>query len=79
MLSKKYGLAPGRGISNVLIKNVTYNGLTANPSEIKGYAEDRIVKGVRIEGLTINGKKISDLSALPVNVGPFVDGVVVDN
>ena len=58
--NKKYCKAPGRGIENVLFKDVSYNGNNAELSLIVGYSEERKVKNVRFENLRINGRVISD-------------------
>ncbi len=56
----KYCTAPGRGIEDVLFKDITYNGTHAELSMIAGYDKDRRVKNIRFENLTINGQVISD-------------------
>lgn len=56
----KYCSAPGQCIENVLFRNVSYNGSGENISIISGYDGSRMVKGVRFEHLTINGKLIHD-------------------
>lgn len=56
----KYCKAPGRGIENVLFKNISYIGENANLSIIAGYNEDRKIKNIRFENLNINGQVISD-------------------
>jgi len=60
--NKKYALAPGRGIENVLFKNITYTGKNANISIIEGYSPERGIKNIVFEGLKINGTEISDKS-----------------
>jgi hypothetical protein len=58
--NKKYCTSPGRGIENVLFKNVTYNGNNALMSIIAGYDDLRKVKNITFENLRINGKLITD-------------------
>lgn len=58
--NKKYCAAPGRGIENVLFKDITYNGTNAELSIIAGYNEDRKVKNIRFENLRINDEVIYD-------------------
>ena len=58
--NKKYCAAPGRGIENVLFKDITYNGANAELSIIAGYNEERKVKNIRFENLRINGEVIYD-------------------
>ncbi|OQP57743.1 endo-polygalacturonase [Niastella vici] len=58
--NKKYCTAPGRGVENVLFKDITYNGQHAELSIISGYNEERKVKNIVFENLKINGRVISD-------------------
>jgi hypothetical protein len=63
----KYCKAPGKGIEDVLFKNITYTGDSAEISIIAGYDETRKVKNIRFENLNINGQVISD--AMPGKPG----------
>lgn len=85
--NKKYCTSPGRGIENILFKDITYNGSHAELSIINGYSADRMIKNIMFENLKINGQIISDdMSGKPAwyktadmarfYVGEFVDGVV---
>lgn len=56
----KYCTSPGRGIENVLFKNISYTGTNAKLSVIAGYNETRKISKVVFENLTINGELISD-------------------
>lgn len=58
--NKKYCQAPGRGIENVLFKNVSYAGEGEELSHIIGYDEERKVKNIRFENFRMNGRVISD-------------------
>ena len=51
----KYCTSPGRGIENILFKNISYNGENAELSIIAGYNEERKIKKIVFENLTING------------------------
>lgn len=42
--NKKYCTSPGRGIENVLFKDIVYNGAHAELSVIAGYSDDRKIK-----------------------------------
>src|SRR3990170_8358441 len=53
--NEKYCTAPGRGIENVLFKDITYNGTNAEMSVMAGYDSTRQVKNVVFENLVING------------------------
>lgn len=56
----KYCKAPGKGIENVLFRNISYNGNNAEVSIIAGYDDTRKIKNVHFENLSINGRVISD-------------------
>lgn len=58
--NEKYCKAPGRGIENVVFKNVSYAGNRAEISIIEGYDEQRKIRNIRFENLRINGQIISD-------------------
>ncbi|GFF50723.1 hypothetical protein IFM58399_08883 [Aspergillus lentulus] len=60
MYNSKYNTSPGRGIRNVYIKGLQYNGTNANPSMMLGYDEQRNITNVTFEDLVVNGKKIYD-------------------
>jgi hypothetical protein len=81
----KYCTSPGRGIENVLFRNITYNGTQSEQSVIAGYDDARKVKNVVFENLVINGTVISDRMTKPawyktsdmarIFVGEHVEGV----
>lgn len=56
----KYCTAPGRGIEDVLFKDIAYTGKNTELSIIEGYDTDRKVKNVTFENLRINGELIYD-------------------
>lgn len=84
--NKKYATAPGRGIENVLFKNVSYKGKNPGISIIEGYSADRSIKNIVFENLNINGLEISPRMVKPGHMkfadfakiyeGLFVEGVV---
>ena len=49
--NKKYCLAPGRGVHNVLFKDITYNGDRSEMSIIAGYDDTRKVTGITFDNL----------------------------
>lgn len=84
--NEKYCKAPGRGIENVVFKNVSYTGNRAEISVIEGYDAQRKIRNIRFENLCINGQIISDdMPGKPkwyhtgdmarIYVGPHVEGV----
>ena len=83
-----YNTAPGRGIENVTIRNFSYNGTHADLSLITGYDEERLIKFVTFENLTVNGKSIADTMEkpawyltsdyVPMFVNPHVQNLTFD-
>ncbi|KAH7176953.1 pectin lyase fold/virulence factor [Dactylonectria macrodidyma] len=65
MFNEKYNTSPGRGIRNVLIQNLKYNGNHAGTSIFTGYDADRTISNVTFHNLTINGQAISDSMKKP--------------
>lgn len=65
MDNTKYNTSPGRGIRNVVIKDLVYNGHHANPSQFLGYDEDRLITNVTFINLTVNGLKVNDAMQKP--------------
>lgn len=58
--NKKYCAAPGRGIEDITLRDISYNGVKPDMSIITGYSSDRLVRNIRFENLRINGKVIAD-------------------
>ena len=84
--NSKYCTAPGKGVENVLFRNIRYYGEQPYVSIINGYNEERKVKNIRFEGLKINGKAIYDdmpgkpkwyatADYVPMFVGNHVEGL----
>ena len=63
MYNRKYNTAPGKGIEDVLFKDITYTGSHAGTSIIAGYDDTHLVQNIRFENLRINGKVFSDTMA----------------
>ena len=70
--NKKYNTSPGRGIEDVLFKDISYNGHAANASIVAGYDDTRNVKRITFENLRINGRLITDM--MPGKPGFFKTG-----
>lgn len=63
--NQKYNTSPGRGISNVTVRNLSYRGTHAGTAVVAGYDETHGIEFVRFENLTINGGQISDKMKKP--------------
>lgn len=60
MFNRKYNTSAGRGIEDVLFKDISYAGSNADISIITGYDESRKIKNIVFENLSVNGRLISD-------------------
>lgn len=58
--NQDYATAPGRGIHDVYIKNLSYVGRNAQASLVWGYDANRKIRNVTFENLLVNGVLISD-------------------
>ncbi len=65
MYNQKYTTSPGRRISNVTVRNLSYRGNHAGTAIMTGYNEMRGIEFVKFENLTINGKEVSDTMKKP--------------
>ena len=85
--NQKYCTAPGRGIENVVFRNVRYRGQSPYMSVITGYDASRAVRNVTFEGLKINGRTIYDnmpgkpkwyatTDYVPIFVGSHVENII---
>ncbi|KAF2652499.1 glycoside hydrolase family 28 protein [Lophiostoma macrostomum CBS 122681] len=65
MYNEKYNTSPGRGIHNVTIRNMVYNGNHSNLNVLVGYDEERTISFVQFINLTVNGEVIYDTMPKP--------------
>jgi hypothetical protein len=65
MFNTKYNTSPGRGIHNITINNLSYNGNHSNPSLMLGYDAERTISNIVFKNLTVNGLLISDTMKKP--------------
>ncbi|CAG9992976.1 unnamed protein product [Clonostachys byssicola] len=65
MYNEKWNTSPGRGIRNVLVRNLRYDGRNAGTSIFTGYDEERTISNVTFENLVVNGLPISDTMQKP--------------
>jgi len=73
--NKKYNTGPGKGIEDIYLKNISYNGNNTAGSIIDGIDSAHIVQGIVFENLRINGKLILDAAAGGIKIGPFAKDV----
>lgn len=85
--NSKYCTSPGRGVEDVLFKDIVYNGRHAVTSVLDGYSDDRKVKNIVFENLLLNGRlyydsmkekpgwyKTADLAG--IYVGNHTEGII---
>jgi hypothetical protein len=70
-----YNPAPGNRIMNIYFKDISYNGNGEHPAQIIGYDEERVVNGVTIQNLKINGKHILDEDSGNIKIGDFAHNI----
>ncbi|RCW45443.1 glycosyl hydrolase family 28 protein [Paenibacillus prosopidis] len=73
----KYNPSPGNRVENIRFENIEFNGICENPSVIEGFDGDRIVDGITIENFRINGIQVTDALSGNIQVGKYVNNVVV--
>ncbi|MBA4866509.1 endo-polygalacturonase [Streptomyces sp. PSKA54] len=61
----RWNKASGRGIENVYIKDLSYNGKNADTSIIAGTDAERTVKDITFENLRVNDRVIADSTGKP--------------
>ncbi len=61
----KYNTSAGRGIENVYVKDLSYNGKNADLSVIADLDADHAIKDVTFENLRVNGRLIADSTGKP--------------
>lgn len=74
VFNEKYGLAPGRGVEDIVLRRVRFKGGEINRPVIAGHSADRMVRGVTIENVEVAGKS---LKREDIDVGPFVSNLIV--
>jgi len=71
----KYGAGPPGNISDVTLKNISWDH--ENPIILKGFDETHRIQSVSFENCTVAGKPLRDLQSAVMQIGKFVDDVVV--
>ena len=77
MYNQKYNTGPGRGIKNIVFRNISCTAKYVNPSLIEGYDKNRRIGNILFENIVLNGKRVTSLEDLNVNMKGFVDKVSI--
>lgn len=72
MYNQKYNTGPGKGIRNIVFRNIFCTARHMNPSIMQGYDKQRMVEDITFENVIINGKKISSLENLNIKELDYV-------
>ncbi|WP_328492667.1 glycosyl hydrolase family 28 protein [Streptomyces sp. NBC_00414] len=65
VMANRYNTAPGRGIEDVYVRDLTYDGTRAGTAILAGYDADRPVRNVTFQNLTVNGTVVHDAMEKP--------------
>ncbi|MCX4903506.1 putative Ig domain-containing protein [Streptomyces sp. NBC_00878] len=65
VMANRYNASPGRGIEDVYVRNLTYDGDKANLAILTGYDADRPIKNLTFQNLEINGTVVHDKMRKP--------------
>jgi polygalacturonase len=77
-INSQYSPHPGRGIQNILFKNIYFSGEgIVNPSVVAGYDATRTVENVTFENIVINGKKANTCEDIGLQTGDYSKNIVV--
>lgn len=75
--NEKYNTAPGRGIENVTVRNVTATAHGIRRPTIRGYDSRRGVRGIRFENVRVNGRRMRSLKDFDAAVGDHAEDITV--
>ncbi|QOV34752.1 putative Ig domain-containing protein [Streptomyces ferrugineus] len=65
VMANRYNASPGRGIHDVYVRDVTYNGKNEHMPIVVGYDADRQIKNLTFQNLAINDTVIADTMQKP--------------
>lgn len=75
VFNQKYSLAPGRGIENIVMRNVRLRQGSPNPPVIAGFDADRVVRGIKL--INVHGPD-GPIALRDIEVGKNVTDLTVD-
>lgn len=67
IFNPKYNKTPGKSISDITFRNISYTGYGESPSILMGYDETRLVENVTFDNVTINGQRLTSLEGFDTN------------
>ena len=69
--------SPGGPVKDVLFKDIDFCGDNSKANVLQGYSAERNVSGVVFENVRVNSEVVTDIGALNVEAGEFVEDVIV--
>lgn len=72
-----YNPCPGRGIQNIILKNIYYDGDGDETSVIEGFSSEFMVYDVHIENLVRNGIRITSFEEGNIQVGQYTKNITI--
>jgi hypothetical protein len=74
----KYNTSPGRGVEDVVFRNIRYTGAGAPSASIMaGYDAGRRVSGVVFDNVIIAGRRLKAAEPGVLEIGPYVEGLSI--
>lgn len=70
-----FSTAPGRGMNNVYLKNVSYTGTNSSVNNIYGNSSTRLTQNVTFENLKINGNTVLSAGGGNFTVGSYTSNI----
>ncbi|MEE1830868.1 putative Ig domain-containing protein [Streptomyces sp. SP17KL33] len=65
VMANRYNASPGRGIEDVYVRDLTYDGTHASMAILTGYDADRPIKNLTFQNLSVNGTVVHDKMKKP--------------
>lgn len=73
-----YNPCAGKGIQNILLKNIFYNGSGEETSVIEGFNQEGIVQDIHIENLVRNGIRSTTFEEGNIRVGKYTKNITIE-
>ena len=73
--NQKYNTGPGRGVKNIIFRNISCIGKYINSSLIEGYDKNRKIENILFENIVLNGRRITSLEELNIDKKDFVEKI----
>ena len=75
MNNEKYNTGSGRGVQNIIFRNIYYTGKNDNSALIEEDDFQRKISDILFENINVNDKRIKSLDELNIKMGNFTDNI----